>query len=69
MITKTPPSRFVRVTVFTASCGLLETSIDAVFNSFRILDDCNIPLGAQVPKEHLPTDIVRATQASYISDI
>jgi choloylglycine hydrolase len=65
----TPPSRFVRAAAFTASCRPLETSVDAVFESFRILDNFNIPLGAQVPKEHLPTDIVSATQVTSSSDL
>jgi choloylglycine hydrolase len=65
----TPPSRFVRAAAFTASCRPLETTLDAVFESFRILDNFNIPLGAQVPKEHLPTDIVSATQVTSSSDL
>ena len=65
----TPPSRFVRAAAFTASCRPLETSVDAVFESFRILDNFNIPLGAQVPKDHLPSDIVSATQVTSSSDL
>lgn len=65
----TPPSRFVRAAAFTASCRPLETAMDAVFESFRILDNFNIPLGAQVPKEHLPKDIVSATQVTSSSDL
>lgn len=65
----TPPSRFVRAAAFTASCRPLKTSLDAVFESFRILDNFNIPLGAQVPNEHLPTDIVSATQVTSSSDL
>ena len=65
----TPPSRFVRAAAFTASCRPLEKSHDAVFESFRILDNFNIPLGAQVPKENLPTDIVSATQVTSSSDL
>lgn len=65
----TPPSRFVRAAAFTASCRPLETSFEAVFESFRILDNFNIPLGAQVPKDHLPTDIVSATQVTSSSDL
>jgi choloylglycine hydrolase len=65
----TPPSRFVRAAAFTASCRPLESSLDAVFESFRILDNFNIPLGAQVPKDHLPTDIVSATQVTSSSDL
>jgi choloylglycine hydrolase len=65
----TPPSRFVRAAAFTASCRILESSMDAVFESFRILDNFNIPLGAQVPKEHMPSDIVSATQITSSSDL
>ena len=65
----TPPSRFVRAAAFTASCRPLETAVDAVFESFRILDNFNIPLGAQVPKDHLPADIVSATQVTSSSDL
>ena len=65
----TPPSRFVRAAAFTASCRPLETSLDAVFESFRILDNFNIPLGAQVPQDHLPSDIVSATQVTSSSDL
>jgi choloylglycine hydrolase len=65
----TPPSRFVRAAAFTASCRPLETTLDAVFESFRILDNFNIPLGAQVPKENIPTDIVSATQVTSSSDL
>lgn len=65
----TPPSRFVRAAAFTASCRPLETAVDAVFESFRILDNFNIPIGTHVPKEHLPTDIVSATQVTSSSDL
>ncbi|MFN4973284.1 MAG: linear amide C-N hydrolase [Bacteroidota bacterium] len=65
----TPPSRFVRAAAFTASCRPLATATDAVFESFRILDNFNIPLGAQVPASHMPTDIVSATQVTSSSDL
>jgi len=65
----TPPSRFVRAAAFTASCRPLATSTEAVFESFRILDNFNIPLGAQVPFEKLPNDIVSATQVTTSSDL
>lgn len=65
----TPPSRFVRAAAFTASCRPLETSLDAVLESFRILDNFNIPLGAQVPKENLSKEIVSATQLTSSSDL
>ena len=65
----TPPSRFIRAAAFSATCRPLETSVDAVFESFRILDNFNIPLGAQVPSDYLPTDIVSATQVTSSSDL
>ncbi len=65
----TPPSRFVRAAAFTASCRILPTSDEAVFESFRILDNFNIPLGAQVPKDHIASDIVSATQLTSSSDL
>ncbi len=65
----TPPSRFVRAAAFTASCRPLQNAADAVFESFRILDNFNIPLGAQVPSDRLPYDIVSATQVTSSSDL
>ncbi len=65
----TPPSRFVRAAAFTASCRPLETAQEAVYESFRILDNFNIPLGAQVPADHMPSDIVSATQVTSASDL
>lgn len=65
----TPPSRFVRAAAFTASCRPLQNTTEAVFESFRILDNFNIPLGAQVPQKNLPQDIVSATQITSSSDL
>ncbi|WP_445716084.1 linear amide C-N hydrolase [Flavobacterium sp.] len=65
----TPPSRFVRAAAFTASCRPLSTSTEAVIESFRILDNFNIPLGAQMPNENIPGDIVSATQITSSSDL
>jgi len=65
----TPPSRFVRAAAFTASCRPLATSKDAVFESFRILDNFNIPLGTLIPQEHIPDEIVSSTQITTSSDL
>lgn len=65
----TPPSRFIRAAALTASCRPLNTSMDAVFESFRILDNFNIPIGAQVPQTHIPEDIVSATQITTSCDL
>lgn len=65
----TPPSRFIRAAVFSATARPLENSVDAVFEAFRILDNFNIPLGSQVPAANLPTDIESATQITSASDL
>ncbi len=65
----TPPSRFVRAAAFTATCRPLATSFDAVFESFRILDNFNIPIGAHIPKKYLPENVVSATQVTSSSDL
>lgn len=65
----TPPSRFVRAAALTASVRPLATATDAVFESFRIMDSFNIPLGAVVEPEHIPKDIESATQITSASDL
>lgn len=65
----TPPSRFVRAAAFTASCRPLPNGMEAVFEAFRILDNFNIPLGAQVPAGSLPEGVVSATQITTASDL
>ena len=64
-----PPSRFVRAAALTASARPLATAEDAVAESFRILDSFNLPLGAVLPREGLPEDIVSATQITSASDL
>ncbi len=65
----TPPSRFVRAAAFTASVRPLATSLDAVFESFRILDNFNVPLGTLIPAGNIPSDIVSSTQITTASDL
>ena len=43
--------------------------MEAVLESFRILDNFNIPLGAQIPTEHIPKDISSTTQVTTSSDL
>lgn len=63
------PSRFVRAVTFTSNCRPLNTSTDAVFESFRILDNFNIPLGAQVPLKKIPANMESVTQITSSSDL
>lgn len=65
----TPPSRFVRAAALTASVRPLATAADAVFESFRILDSFNIPLGAVAPRDQVAKDIESATQITSASDL
>jgi choloylglycine hydrolase len=65
----TPPSRFIRAMALTASARPLATSSDAVMESFRILDNFNIPLGAHVTARRIPGDIVSATQITTACDL
>ena len=65
----TPPSRFIRAAALTASVRPLATASDAVFESFRIMDSFNIPLGALAPREQIAKDIESATQITSASDL
>ncbi len=65
----TPPSRFIRAAALTASVRPLAQATDAVFESFRILDSFNIPLGAVAPSEQIAKDIESATQITSASDL
>jgi choloylglycine hydrolase len=63
------PSRFVRAATFTATCRPLSNSTEAVFEAFRILDNFNIPLGAQLPGEKIPENMTSVTQITSTSDL
>ncbi|MDN3715481.1 choloylglycine hydrolase family protein [Vibrio breoganii] len=52
----TPPSRFVRAVAMRNTVVELEDSERAINESFRILDNFNIPLGATEAPDQLPTD-------------
>ena len=65
----TPPSRFIRAAALTASVRPLAHAEEAVFESFRILDSFNIPLGAVASREQLAKDIESATQITSASDL
>lgn len=65
----TPPSRFVRAVAFTATARPLETAEDAVFESFRILDNFNIPVGVTAPRDKIAPDIRSGTQVTTACDL
>lgn len=64
-----PPSRFVRAAVLTATARHLARAEDAIFEAFRILDNFNIPIGATAPTENQPSDLPGATQVTAISNL
>lgn len=64
-----PASRFVRATALVATARPLASTAEAVDEAFRILDSFNIPLGAVLPPDALPTDIVGSTQITSASDL
>ena len=65
----TPPARFVRAAVLTASARPLATAEDAVFEAFRILDNFNIPVGATAEPSQVSKEITSATQITTVSDL
>lgn len=65
----TPPSRFVRAAVLSATVRPLPTSVDAVFEAFRILDGFNIPVGVTAKPDNIASDIESATQITTAADL
>ena len=65
----TPPSRFVRAAVLTATVRPLPTSEDAVFEAFRILDNFNIPVGLTAKPDLIAPGIESATQITTAADL
>jgi len=65
----TPPSRFVRAAVVTATARPLPTAVEAVFEAFRILDGFNIPVGLTAARGKTAQDIESATQITTASDL
>lgn len=65
----TPPSRFVRAAVLTATVRPLPTVVEAVFEAFRILDGFNIPVGLTAARGNTAQDIASATQITTASDL
>ena len=65
----TPPSRFVRAAVLTATARPLPTSVDAVFEAFRVLDGFNIPVGVTGKPDKIASDIESATQITTAADL
>lgn len=65
----TPPSRFVRAAFYQTSAPQSRTSIEAVTESFHILNNFDIPIGAEFTTGQTPTDIPSATQWTSAADM
>ncbi|MCI6153167.1 MAG: choloylglycine hydrolase family protein [Fusobacterium perfoetens] len=68
----TPPSRFVRAFFYLNSIGNPENSQLAVNKAFHILNNFDIPIEVEFPKEyknHIPKDVISATQWTAVSDL
>ncbi len=64
----TPPSRFVRAALYTATAPRRADAMANVMQCFTILDNFNIPVGIEFPADKVP-DIPSATQWTSVSDL
>ena len=65
----TPPSRFVRATFFATTAPLWDTGFETVLQAFHILNNFDIPIGAQFSEGETPADIPSATQWTAATDM
>ena len=68
----TPPSRFVRAFFYVNSVGVQPNTKLAVNKTFHILNNFDIPIEVEFPKqykEHIPADVISATQWTAVSDL
>lgn len=64
----TPPSRFVRAAFYQTTAPQQTTAIEAVTQSFHILNNFDIPIGSEFLAGQTPTDIPSATQWTSSAD-
>lgn len=65
----TPPSRFVRAAFFSMSAPILPTSFEMVTQAFHILNNFDIPVGAQHKADQIPLGLPSATQFTAVTDL
>lgn len=65
----TTPSRFIRAAFYQTSSPQKETAIEAVIQSFHILNNFDIPIGIEFSESETPTDIPSATQWTSSTDL
>ncbi len=68
----TPPSRFVRAVAFSQTARKTEGDYDTVRETFRVLDNFNVPLGAAEGGQHIKASsdkLYSATQWTTAADL
>lgn len=65
----TPPSRFVRAALFSSSAPICETGFETVNLAFHILNNFDIPIGAQHEAGQVPEGLPSATQFTAATDL
>ncbi|MDC2244852.1 choloylglycine hydrolase family protein [Bacteroides thetaiotaomicron] len=64
----TPPSRFVRATFFQLTAPQQPSARESVFQAFHILNNFDIPTGAEQPWGKASADVPSATQFTVATD-
>jgi choloylglycine hydrolase len=64
----TPPSRFVRVAFFKSTAPTLPTARETMLQCFHILNNFDIPIGMNFPKNEIP-NLPSATQWTSVIDL
>lgn len=64
----TPPSRFVRAAFFKSTAPILATPQETMMQCFHILNNFDIPIGMNFPKNEIP-DLPSATQWTSVIDL
>lgn len=64
----TPPSRFVRATIFQLTAAQQPSAEESVFQAFHILNNFDIPTGSEQPWGKSLADVPSATQFTVASD-
>ena len=65
----TPPSRFVRAALFSASAPEWDSAFETVTQAFHILNNFDIPIGAQHREGMAPANLPSATQFTSATDL
>lgn len=64
----TPPSRFVRAAFFKTTAPVKKTARETMLECFHILNNFDIPIGMEYPKNEIP-DLPSATQWTSVIDL